>query len=578
MDKKLKVKNFFSVLFRKYSSARLGILIVLVAAAFVFISFATVKAKKTPEIQTIVPSVGSPGDTMIIKGTNFGASRENSFVEIGGSRVTASGYLSWSDDTIKLVLPSNVQDGLVYVETKSGKSKPEFFANETGIPHEVPQSKNITQPVISQIQPENAGIGTLLTISGANFGQTRGKSQVSFTANRDDAKEKQQNAGDKTGELELQYIEANPNNFDYESWSESEIKVRVPDGAASGNVVVRTEKGESNATPLEISVTQEEKSFTARKTYLVQVYADVENEDSKNSTNITLRMPKPVVSAREPLVEMTECLPEPVLRDFKNTVVYRFELEKSQKNRSSSDKKRFRQNYIISTYDVRTNINPKYVKNFTETERALYKTYTSSDELVKLDENVKNLAAQITGKEKNPYQKAKMIYDYLLENYSLEKKLRKADASPYDLENKKSGDAYDFAVFYTALLRASQIPAATMSGILVETDLSSKPHWWTEFYLENFGWIPVDVALGMGMEYKSFKAVDDAKSFYFGNLDGQHIAFSRGWNELKRTISENSKVVARQRTYALQSIWEESSEGKVNYSSLWNDPVVKGIY
>lgn len=555
---------------------RLGILIVLVAAAFVFISLVTVKAKKMPAIQTIIPAVGSPGDTMVIKGSNFGKSRGTSFVEIGGSRITASGYLSWADDTIKLVLPSNVQDGLVFVQTNAGKSKPEFFANETGIPVAAPQTARTEQPVISSVQPQECGIGTLLTISGANFGQARGESKVLFTANRDDANQKQQNAGDKTGELELQYIEANPNNFDYESWSDSEIKVRVPDGAASGQIVIRTQKGESNLSPIKISVTQEEKNFTSRKTYLVQVYADIENEDSKNSTNIALRMPKPVVSAREPLVEMTECSPEPVLRDFKNTVVYRFEL-KNQKN-SKDAKLRFRQNYIISAYDVNTNINPKNVKNFTETERALYKIYTSSDELIKKDGNLETFAAKITGKEKNPYLKAKLIYEYLLENYKLDKNLRKSDASPYDLLNKKSGDAYDFAVFYTALLRSSQIPAATMGGILVDTDLKAQPHWWTEFYLEKYGWIPVDTALGMGMEYKSFKNVEDAKSFYFGNLDGQHLAFSRGWNELKRTISENSKIVTRQKTYALQSIWEESSEGKVNYSSLWNDPAVVGIY
>lgn len=577
----MNLKNFFSVLFRKYSSVRLGILIFLVAAAFLIISLATVKSKKSPSIQTIVPSVGSPGDTMIIKGSNFGENRGNSFVEIGGSRVTASGYLSWSDDTIRIVLPANVQDGLVFVQTKSGKSKPEFFANETGIPVEVRGAENTFQPVITSVQPSECSYGSLVTISGTNFGSSKGKNNVLFSANRDDAKLKQQNAGDKTGELELQYIVADSDDFDYESWSDSEIKVRVPDGAISGPVVVRTEKGDSNSYELKIDLTSEIKSFTSRKTYLIEVYADIENLDSKNSTNITLRMPKPVTSANQPLAEMTECSPNPVLEDFKNTVVYRFELAKSSKISSKNpQKQRFKQDYIISSYDVSTNINPKNVRDFSaaEKERALYKTYVASDELVKLDENVKNLAGQITGKEKNPYQKARMIYDYLLENYKLLKDLRKTDASPYDLEKKNSGDAYDFAVFYTALLRASQIPAATMSGILVDTDLSAKNHWWTEFYLENFGWIPVDVALGMGMEYKSFKAVDDAKSFYFGNLDGQHIAFSRGWNELKRTISENSKVVARQRTYALQSIWEESSEGKVNYSSLWNDPVVKGIY
>lgn len=574
----MNLKNFFSILFRKYSSARLALLVFVVAAVFIFISLATVKAKKKPAIQAIVPAVGSPGDTMIIKGSGFGTNRGTSFVEIGGSRVTASGYISWSDDTIRLVLPSNVQDGLVFVQTSSGKSKPEFFANETGIPVAAPETEKTEQPVITSVQPAECGYGALVTISGANFGSARGESKILFTANRDDANQKQQNAGDKTGELELQYIEANPADFDYESWNDSEIKVRVPDGSGSGPLVVRTEKGESNQFAMKVSVTPEEKKYSDRKTYLVEIYTDIENLNTKDSANITLRIPKPEISACEPLAEMTECSPEPILRDFKKTLVYRFELAKNTKN-SPEKKQRFKQDYIISTYAVSTNINSKNVKPFAETDRALYKLYTAEDELIKSkDENLAALAAKITGKERNPYLKAKMIYDYLLENYELEKNLRKPESSPYDLKDKKSGDAYDFAVFYTALLRASSVPAATMSGILVDADLAAKNHWWTEFYIENYGWIPSDVALGMGMEYKPFKTVENPKEFYFGNIDGQHIAFSRGWNELKRSLSENSKTVYRPKTYALQSIWEESSGEKVNYSSLWNDPAVLGIY
>ena len=108
--------------------------------------------------------------------------------------------------------------------------------------------------------------------------------------------------------------------------------------------------------------------------------------------------------------------------------------------------------------------------------------------------------------------------------------------------------------------------------------MKTRPHWWTEFYIEGFGWVPVDISLGMGLPYKSFRPVENNVEFYFGNLDGQHIAFSKGWNEIKQTISQNSKIVYRPKTYALQSIWEESSEGNVNYSSLWNDPIVLGLY
>lgn len=544
----------------------------MIAGALFILSFATVKAKKQPVISNVIPSVGSPGDTMVIRGSGFGQNRGSSFVEIGGSRVTASSYLVWTDGMIKLVIPTNVQDGLIIVHTSSGKSKPDFFANETGIPVAVSNESRTSLPVISTISPASAGYGTLLTISGANFGSVRGNGSVLFSANREDSAVQQQSHGDKTGELNLQYIAANSGDFDYEYWSDSEIRVRIPDGAATGPVIISTEKGDSNAGELTVTVDSNIKKYHSRKTFVVQVNADVENINSKSSTNITLRMPKPVLSALQPLAELTECVPEPVLADFKNTVVYRFELAKA-------NRKKHRQNYIISTYGLQTNIDPKNVKNYSEKERNLYKTFTAPDSLIHSDDkNLIELSQKITGKEKNPYLKAKLIYDFMVQNYSLADTLRKADLPPEDLLKSKKGDAYDFSIIYTALLRAAEIPAASLSGVLVESDLATKNHWWNEFYIEGYGWIPVDIALAKGLSYKAFRTVEAPEQFYFGNIDGQHISFSKGWNELKQTISENSKIVYRPKTYALQSIWEESSEGTVNYSSLWTDPVVLGVY
>ena len=221
---------------------------------------------------------------------------------------------------------------------------------------------------------------------------------------------------------------------------------------------------------------------------------------------------------------------------------------------------------------------PKNIKPFSDKSRVLYTTFTKSDQLIKSDdEEFVEFAKKIVKKETNPYNQAKLIYDYMLENFSLEQKLRKTGSLPSDLLNNKEGDAWDFAIVYTTLLRALKIPSLPVSGILVDSELNAKPHWWTEVYIENLGWIPVDIALAAGLEYKSFKTIEDPAKFYFGSLDSQHIIFSRGFNDVKPTLS-NGFAVYKERTFALQSIWEESSGGTVNYSSLWNDPVIAGIY
>ena len=240
---------------------------------------------------------------------------------------------------------------------------------------------------------------------------------------------------------------------------------------------------------------------------------------------------------------------------------------------------RFTQNFFVSTYSVQTTINPARVRQFSEKYRLLYMEAKQADSLIPSKKpEVIAKAKEIVKKETNPYKQAKLIFDYLFENYDLHARPRRSNETVIDLLNKKQGDAYDLSALFTTLVRSLGIPCLPVSGILVDSDLKAQSHWWSEFYIENFGWIPVDIALAKdGLDYKAFKKPDDPRAFYFGNLDGQHIAFSRGWNEVKPALI-NSKIVQRPKSYAFQSIWEESSEGKVNYSTLWNDPVILGIY
>ncbi|MDE6350777.1 MAG: IPT/TIG domain-containing protein, partial [Treponemataceae bacterium] len=470
----------------------------------------------------------------------------------------------------------NVQDGLVIVATKNGRSKPGFFANEAGIPVAVPPDTQTSLPVITAITPQAGSYGTLMTIRGTNFGTVRGNGAVFFSANRDDASQATFTSGvgtDSLDEFNPQFIPASENNYDYEYWSDGEIRVRIPDGAADGPVFVRTEKGASNALKAEIRLPAGTKSYTGKRTYVLQMTEDIEDVDSKNTTSVTLREPRPLVSAAQPMADLTECKPAPVIANYKNTIIHQVELA-----RAANRKVKFSQQFVVAVYTVQTDVNAKKVRPFSEKSRVLYRATTQPDSLIQSnDKAVAAKAKEIVGKETNPYLQAKLVYDYMLDAYDFPSRLSRENESALDLLRKERGDAYDFAVLYTTLVRALGIPCLPVSGILVDADLHVQPHWWSEFYIEQFGWIPVDVALAKGLDYKAFKPLDDARAFYFGNLDSQHIAFSRGWNEVKPALV-NSEIVRRAKSYAFQSIWEESSEGNVNYSTLWNDPVVLGIY
>lgn len=563
----------FSYSLRKYPVVRVlsvVFIISLILGAIYLVSFRT---KLVPEITSVVPPVGSPGDLVVINGDNFGSVRDMSYVEIAGSKLTASSYISWSNNCIKIVLPANVQDGLLVVGTKEMRSKPALFANEVEIPVPVPAVQQVTKPVITLLSSDKLSIGELLVISGNNFGDSKNQSKVLFTM---DCNNKISEADYKNIALLTEnMIPASEDDFDYVSWSNTEISVRVPDGASSGVVIVDT--GREKSDPKEFSVNTEagRKEYLNKKIYLVEYTADIADVVTKDISTITLRCPVPFSSPAQPQVEITDVVPEPILVNYQNNLIHQI-----TKSRNNTPKSIFKQNFVLPVFEVRANINVAKIGNYKNTEKNLLSGALKADSLIPCDDKaVKELCDKIIGKEKNPWSKAKLIYDYMCENLSVVSKVRKGDSDPLDLIKKGSGDAYDFAVIYTALLRAAEIPSYTDSGVLVNQDLQTQTHWWCEFYIDKVGWIPCDPALGAGLEYKQWTDSDvvDAKSFYFGNMDSHHIMFSRGWSQLK-PFSADSKIVQQPRSFALQSIWEEANKDTAKYSSYWSVPVVKGVY
>ncbi len=542
----------------------------LIAGSSVLISYRT---KSIPEITSINPPVGVPGDVIVITGKNFGATRDMSYVEFSGSKLTASAYISWSDTKIKLVLPANIQDGLVVVGTKDSRSKPSLFANEIDIPVPVPEVKLSSKPVITSLNNQNYVAGDLLVIHGNNFGDSRNTSKVLFTVDYDDklAQAEFTNINMYTENM----IEASDFENAYEYWSNSEIRVRIPDGVCSGMVVVDT--GSEKSEPYKINITGPvRKHYKARKIYLMNYTADIADIYTDDVSTITLRCPIPATTAYQPDIQITETNPSPILMNYQNNLIHQL-----TKTKNYVPKTVFSQTFVLPVYEVTTVLPADRLTSYRQGTLPFVDNALKADTLVPSDdENVIKLAASIIGKEKSSYNKAKLIYNYMCDNFKVQEKVRKGDSDPLDLIKSKKGDAYDYAIVYTALLRAAGVPALTDAGVLVLQEQATQAHWWCEFYIPSVGWIPVDPAIGSGLKYNRWNEGGesvDVKSYYFGNMDSHHITFSRGWNELK-PFSQENKIVQQPRSFALQGIWEEASSNTIKYSSYWSLPVIKGIY
>jgi hypothetical protein len=155
-------------------------------------------------IYSISPSVGVVGDTVTITGTNFGSAPH--LVRFYDEKTATVDEGSSTDTIIVCTVPEDAASGQVYAGSSACSPKGNF---------------TIAPPSILTVSPSSAQIGVeAVTITGTNFGKSRGSSQVIFYNNKPATS--------------------------YESWNNTQIVCYVPSGAQTGNLFVHTSGGDSN--------------------------------------------------------------------------------------------------------------------------------------------------------------------------------------------------------------------------------------------------------------------------------------------------------------------------------------------
>jgi hypothetical protein len=234
--------------------------------------------------------------------------------------------------------------------------------------------------------------------------------------------------------------------------------------------------------------------------------------------------------------------------------------------------------YLVEVYAVETDIPTNYsiVSGTRAGSSPIAAAYTApSPQIPSDDPRIKERSAAIVGREQNPYTKARRIYNYLLAEGGIRRDAL-SDGPLESLEGKKA-DPYTAALLFCAMARAAGIPAIPVSGVLLDRNQMFTRHYWAEFWVDGFGWIPVDPALGAGAAPPSFVLRTDNAAYYFGSLDNRRIIFSRGFTILSR-MESRGRVAIRERDYALQNLWEEAVGDLESYSSLWSDVTINGVY
>ncbi len=165
-----------------------------------------------PGIVSVLPPAGPVGIEVKLVGGGFGDSQGGSTLTIGGITPTIN---LWSMTEIRFVVPAGIggKTQLIELTVDGIAGSPETF---------------VVIPNISGMTPVSGGTGTVITLTGTNFGFNQGTSRV--------------------------LIGGFPAIID--SWSNTQVVVRVPEGVISGVIPVMVQVSGLTSSPVYFEHTQ----------------------------------------------------------------------------------------------------------------------------------------------------------------------------------------------------------------------------------------------------------------------------------------------------------------------------------
>jgi len=166
-------------------------------------------------------------------------------------------------------------------------------------------------------------------------------------------------------------------------------------------------------------------------------------------------------------------------------------------------------NYLTLSFSVLFKIDADKVGNYVK-DSDIYKMYTQPEDYIESnDPLIMETAKNIVGNETNPQRVALKIANFVMETLTYKIQPEEKGAK-WALVNRQ-GDCSEYSYLFVALCRACGIPARIQAGFAfhrINEELSDG-HMWAEYYLENYGWVPVDL---------TWKHIDYQDNLHFSSL------------------------------------------------------------
>ncbi|MEW5814423.1 MAG: transglutaminase domain-containing protein [Spirochaetota bacterium] len=175
----------------------------------------------------------------------------------------------------------------------------------------------------------------------------------------------------------------------------------------------------------------------------------------------------------------------------------------------SNEKKSCELTFDATLYDVRTDFSQiKKIYEY-DTTGEPYRRYTRGNEpyIVPNNPKIDTIQKGIWKESENIIEYARKCYEYVARTFEY-KNPNTGLHSLVDIFQAGGSDCGNLSSVYISLLRAAGIPARHVAAVRPDGSL----HVWAEFYLERYGWVPVDVT------YKLQNPAGD----YFGIVAGNN--------------------------------------------------------
>jgi hypothetical protein len=173
-------------------------------------------------------------------------------------------------------------------------------------------------------------------------------------------------------------------------------------------------------------------------------------------------------------------------------------------------RKQLKINFTCESFEVKVNFDNISIADYKKTS-PLYQKYTKTERLLSQTDEIVAMADEITREKSNYIVKAKMIYEWMIENVAL-KNTNTENGAIRTFQNRK-GNSGEISFLFTTLMRSVGIPTRIVTGAWGAVEKRQEFHFWTEFYVQDIGWVPVDCVKKL-----------------FGELDNKRTIFSKGEN------------------------------------------------